>query len=984
LSAPLHAQQPGTITTVAGGDEGPELPAGRLVGPWSSLAVDPSGNVYVSRRGRDGHRPNSTIEKIAPDGTHTHFAGSRDAMTGLTEDTKVAGQPAKSVFIQPFDLAADGQGNVYFINGEFTVTPGIDYGRQILEVDQKGFLAVVSPASIFVSILATNPTGDMYILYESSLLEKRVGEGPPETLIFKWPDSSIYPKTIAIDASGNFYFLADDSGKTKVYKASNDGKVDQFYPPSGASSGLGFLSDLTVDSNGIIYVVQSPSNAPSTLYRLDSAANAVPVALPDLPDPIHPELIAADGKSNLYLTDDVGRVIRIAPDGSYFVMAGGNPRPFPWDGLPARGAALKGMENPLFYHPTTDVLADPQGGFYITSRNRILKVDAQGIITAVADAAGTAGFSGDGGPAKDARLDMPYGLALDRSGNLYFADVNNHRVRKIDSSGTITTVMGPDAVFYFNPIAVTADAQGNLFVADSGRLKPVTVNNQIGITTGRVYKRSPDGAVTVAAGSGDPINFGSITPGKGDGLPATQAPLTFPTDVAIDTQGNLLIVEGEYSTGIVAPEGPHVPIYCQDFGPGTDTIRRVGPDGIIHTVSHVPKIRSIAPDARGNLFVTTGERVIREITPTLSINLIAGRPIIEDYRTCGLIGRRSTGDGGPATDAMMQVPTGVAVDPQGNLLIAEGNRIRQVFKVAAPGLTAGLQVPPPAPGDLDSDGRLTILDVILSLRLALQLQPPTLTQQLIADVNHDGVLNLLDAILILQVAAGQRPDLLPHLPQSDDFSAGLKPFWKARQPQEDFALPQPSYEVSSGTLSLTSADRDVWLDIWEPFAVYQDQLYGDFTMQLKVEQVPACHEVSAAGLLLAQALPEQITDPSQIPTWALLQATHADGPEAKWGGGGTSTSSLNIKGIRADLKPPYWVRVDRQGSVISFFVSTDGAKSWERVTDPVDLAAAGYPLKDPVVAGIEEQTHCDTTLGTAGVSHFEAGPLSQAGQLPGD
>ena len=159
--------------------------------------------------------------------------------------------------------------------------------------------------------------------------------------------------------------------------------------------------------------------------------------------------------------------------------------------------------------------------------NRIRKVSASGIITTVAGT-GTAGFSGDGGPATAARLNWPDGVAVDASGNLFVADVFNGRIRKVSASGIITTVSGggsggdggpATAAGLSFPSGVAVDSFGNLFIAD--RLHD------------RIRKVSTSGIITTVAGGGI----------GGDGGLATAAVLNEPFGVAVDAMGNLFIAD---------------------------------------------------------------------------------------------------------------------------------------------------------------------------------------------------------------------------------------------------------------------------------------------------------------------------------------------------------------------------------------------------------------------------------------------------------
>lgn len=200
-------------------------------------------------------------------------------------------------------------------------------------------------------------------------------------------------------------------------------------------------------------------------------------------------------------------------------------------------------------YPTAAV-PDGNGGVYILSRNqnRVYDVSANGILTVTAGS--SYGFGGDGGPATDAMLASPVGLAIDSSGNLYIADTGNNRVRKVTKDGIITTFAGNGGSGYGgdggpataaglpSPVAVALDPTGNVYVAD--------INYGTG-SNGHVRKISLDGKIATLAGG--PANMFPAT-----GMPATSAGLS-PTGIAVDGAGNLYIASG--------------------------LLLRVGPDGII-------------------------------------------------------------------------------------------------------------------------------------------------------------------------------------------------------------------------------------------------------------------------------------------------------------------------------------------------------------------------------------------------------------------
>ena len=211
------------------------------------------------------------------------------------------------------------------------------------------------------------------------------------------------------------------------------------------------------------------------------------------------------------------------------------------------------------FYPS-DVCTDSAGNLYIVDSNRIRRVSVDGIITTVAGT-GKRGFSGDGGPAAQARLDSPQGVCIDSIGNLYIADTSNKRIRRVSVDGIITTVAGTGErgfsgdggqatkARFSSPQGVCIDSFGNLYISDTRNYC--------------IRRISVDGIITTIVGTGE---WGF----SGDGGPATKARLYSPEGVCVDSFGNLYIADT-----------------------GNHCIRRVSVDGIINTVTEKPSIGTL-------------------------------------------------------------------------------------------------------------------------------------------------------------------------------------------------------------------------------------------------------------------------------------------------------------------------------------------------------------------------------------------------------
>jgi sugar lactone lactonase YvrE len=353
--------------------------------------------------------------------------------------------------------------------------------------------------------------------------------------------------------------------------------------------------------------VTDPTDPDSTVTGLSVGINAFVWSISYSGGPAEHDVVAITREGGL-----VGRDAPCAGTGAYGYSGDG-------------GSALDAS-----FYTLRGIAVDRSGNVYLSDDMRIRKIDGQsGIITTIAGSS-NGGFSGDVGSAVDALLNVPTGLAADWAGNLFIADRNNNRIRRIDSqTGIITTVAGTGSsgiggnegdggpavnAALDNPEDVAVDEQGNLYIADKRNDRIRKVDAATGI-------------ITTVAGSGA---YGGDEDYAGDGGPATEAKLSSPEGVAVDSQGNFYIADTgngvvrkvDAATGVISTvmtlanaNGVTVDLAGNVYAAANCGILKLDPFGTLTTIqSQCLGQMDIASDAAGNLYVTESSRQVEKIT----------------------------------------------------------------------------------------------------------------------------------------------------------------------------------------------------------------------------------------------------------------------------------------------------------------------------------------------------------------------------------
>ena len=472
----VHINSNGTFTVVAGGkqpgyggDNGPATAA--LVANVSGLVFDHAGNLLIA------DSANYRIRKIDTKGIITTLAGNGQG------GSAVAGPATSSPITYPVGVALDASGNIY--TGDYTL--------QLLKIDTAGQLSIVNSNASTFFVTAPGPVSK----------------------------AELNPYWPALDAAGNIY-VADYAGY--LWKISTGGtiQVAAGYAPTfdlgdngpAVLSGLNAPAGIALMADGSLLIAEqyndrirrvSPKGTITTAVGngavgFTSAGPAATVSL------YLSSAVAADSSGNIFVVSN-GAVYKVNPAGSLSLFYQGSS-----------GA--------------TSIATDSQGNLLVTtSGNQIVKVAPNGTATVIAGT-GQGTYGGDGGLATMAALNAPMGVAADSAGNIYVADTNNYRIRKISPAGTITTIGGGGATeidgvpatqsAVIAPQSIACDNSGNVYFVE--------------LVMARVREISSTGTISTIAGTG-------VAGFSGDGGPATSAQLNEPWGIAADQSGNVFVAD---------------------------------------------------------------------------------------------------------------------------------------------------------------------------------------------------------------------------------------------------------------------------------------------------------------------------------------------------------------------------------------------------------------------------------------------------------
>ena len=630
-SAQSPSTTPYSFTTLAG-----ETALGSTDGSGSkarfnlpqAIVCDAAGNIYVA------DTSNYTIRKITPDGVVSTFAGK----AGFSVDSSHAahngdGTGTAARLNPPLALALDPAGNVYVAgmgDAPFREITPAGVVTTIASGSPNGFIApagivVVSPSLLYVSDTGNNVIRKITLSGSSTLsITTLAGASSAGTDDGSGSEAKFFsPQGLALDASGNVYVA--DTGNHTIRKITPAGDVITFAGTArrrGHVDGLGTAAQfdtptsLTLDLAGNLYVADYGNNtvrkiSPAGLVTTVAGASGIQGHVDGnfaVARFLNPQGVAVDPAGNLLVADGRDQTIRkITPAGVVSTLAG-------LSSFQCIGSA-DGAGPDARFHGPQGLAVGPAGELYVADQlnHTVRKIASDGTVTTLAGLGGISGYADGPGPV--ARFNSPVAVAADATGNVYVADVGNYLVRKITPAGIVSTLAGRPgllgstdgpvgtAVFgYMSGIAVHPD--GTLLVSEQGSVRRVT----------------PDGTVST-------LSF------------AFPEPHSFYGDVAADSAGNIYVLDVPYEDVVkITPAG---------------TVTRIMP--------HLFLPSRFAVDRVGNIFVTgSDDQWVWRLTTDGTMTQIGG--------LSGVLGNSD----GVGEDARFNHPSGIAVDAAGNVYVSCG------------------------------------------------------------------------------------------------------------------------------------------------------------------------------------------------------------------------------------------------------------------------------------------------------------------------